>query len=111
LADIATEFAEARDPRAIPILIDVIAADNTYDSIYGVGFFGLTGLTGVQYDETHDDAWWRRWWEENKSKFPEAEQKAPIPTMQKKWKPGVSEPRRQNNRQRWPISKMSLPRR
>jgi hypothetical protein len=40
--------------------------------VYGVGYFGLTPLTGVQYHESHDGAWWRQWWEKNKTRFERA---------------------------------------
>ena len=44
----------------IPTMIAVIIADDTYDSIYGVGYFGLRKFTGVEYDESHDgDDEWR----------------------------------------------------
>jgi hypothetical protein len=44
-------------------MIAVIDADNTYDTVYGVGYFGLGRLIGVEYDKSHNGAWWRRWWE------------------------------------------------
>lgn len=76
LWNIATSLGELGDPRAIPAMIAVIEADNTYDTVYGVGYFGLGKLTGVRYDESHDGKWWREWWEKNKDQFPEAVRKA-----------------------------------
>lgn len=77
----AGEIAGHKDARAVPTLIGLIEADNTYDTIYGVGYFGLSPLTGVDYDEMHDGAWWRKWWEENNRRFPEDVQSLEIPDM------------------------------
>lgn len=67
---LATDINQFKDPRAIPTLIGLIEADNTYNTVYGIGYYGLRGLTGVEYSEEHDGAWWRKWWAENKSKYP-----------------------------------------
>jgi hypothetical protein len=67
---IASALAEIGSARAIPTMIAIIEADNTYSTVYGVGYFGLGKLTGVQYDEKHDGAWWRAWWNKNKQRFP-----------------------------------------
>lgn len=85
---IAQAYAEAGDPRAIPVLIGVIAANNKYETVYGVGAFGLNKLTGVPYDAKHDGAWWRQWWTENKSKYPEAAKKLEIPDFAKEVREG-----------------------
>jgi hypothetical protein len=66
-------------PKVIPILIGVIEAEDTYDTVYGIGYFGLGKLTGVSYDEKHDGAWWRQWWEKNKQRFPADVQATEIP--------------------------------
>jgi len=63
-------------------MIAVIEADNTYDTVYGVGYFGLGKLTGVSYDEKHDGAWWRAWWEKNKQRFPAQVQALEVPRLQ-----------------------------
>ncbi len=83
LWDVATALAKKGDPRVIPTMIGVIDADNSYDTIYGVGYFGLGKLTGVDYSEFHDGAWWRRWWEENKTKYPDEVRNLPIPDLPK----------------------------
>jgi hypothetical protein len=70
--DFATALGEIGDPRAIPPMIETIAADNTYNTVYGVGYFGLSKLTGVRYDESHDGAWWRQWWQREQKRFPRA---------------------------------------
>ena len=64
---IAGALAEIGDPRAIPPMIEVIGTE--YRTVYGVGYFGLGKLTGVQYDESHDGAWWRNWWEKNQDRY------------------------------------------
>jgi erythromycin esterase len=66
----STVLAHMDDPRAIPTMIAVIDADNTYDTVYFVGWFGLNPLTGVDYDESHDGAWWRKWWLKNRDRYP-----------------------------------------
>jgi predicted esterase len=82
------------DPRVIPTLIAVIEADNTPHTIYGVGHFGLNRLTGVLYDKTHDGPWWRRWWDANKGRYPEAAGPFEVPKLAKKppTKPAPDEP-------------------
>ena len=79
----AAGIASFDDPRVIPILIGVIDADNTHDTITGVGHFALGKLTGVQYDASHDGAWWRKWWEKNKERYPEAVRTMAIPEFPK----------------------------
>ena len=79
--DWAGQVATHKDPSAIPFMIGVIEADNTYETVYGVGYFGLGRLTGVQYSESHNGAWWRKWWEENKSKYPKDVQAIEIPDV------------------------------
>ena len=66
----ASALAEIGDPRAIPALIALLASDDTYTTVYGVGYFGLQPLTGVAYDESHDGAWWRAWWAANRQRLP-----------------------------------------
>lgn len=61
------------DPRVIPILIGVIESDNSYDTVYGIGYFGIgymqrPTLTQVRYSPYHDGPWWRRWWNENRQR-------------------------------------------
>lgn len=78
---IGMAVGERNDPKNIPLLIGAIAADNTYDSVYGLGYFGLSKLTGVPYDKTHDGQWWLTWWSNNKTRFPEGVRNLPIPTF------------------------------
>lgn len=79
----AMALAEIGDPRVIPTMIAVIAADNTYDTVYGVGYFGLGKLTNVTYDETHNGDWWRNWWVKNRERFPPTVRGLEIPTLAK----------------------------
>jgi predicted esterase len=79
--DVAGEIAKRRDPSVIPTLIAVIVADGTYDTVYGVGHFGLGELTGVRYDESHDGAWWTNWWTSNRVRFGEPLATAEIPLL------------------------------
>jgi predicted esterase len=83
LWQMAKAIGEQGDPRAIPTLIGFIEADNTYDTVYGVGYFGLSRLTGVKYDESHDGAWWRKWWEDNKKTLAKDAQALEIPKFPK----------------------------
>lgn len=78
---IAEALGDIGDPRAIPAMIAMIEADGTYDTVYGVGYFGLGRLTGVPYDESHDGAWWRAWWEKNQGRLPESVQGTAIPVL------------------------------
>ncbi len=61
-------IGELEDPRAIPRLIELIEADGTETTIYGIGCFALSPLTDVEYDAAHDGAWWRTWWRENEAR-------------------------------------------
>lgn len=70
ISQAAGALAEIGEPRAIPLMIAVIEADSTNYTIYRVGWFGLARLTGVPFDEQHDGAWWRAWWEKNKERYP-----------------------------------------
>jgi predicted esterase len=88
----ASTLASFDDPGVIPTLIAVIDSDNTYDTVYGVGYFALGRLTGVRYDESHDGAWWRRWWEKNKDRYPEAVRALEIPKLSKKGPPAERAP-------------------
>jgi predicted esterase len=83
-ADAAKPLAELGDPRAIPAMIGVIEADDSNATIYGVGNFGLEKLTGVKYDDSHNGAWWRRWWSQNRERFPEPARGMEIPAFAKK---------------------------
>lgn len=76
---IGDAFGERKDPKHIPLLIGAIAADNGYDSVYGIGYFGLSKITGVSYDKTHDGQWWINWWANNKDRFPENVRNLAIP--------------------------------
>jgi erythromycin esterase len=76
-------LARIDDPRVIPTMIAVIDADNTYDTVYFVGWFGLNPLTGVDYDESHNGAWWRKWWLKNRERYPAAVREMEILKLKK----------------------------
>jgi predicted esterase len=84
LWDTAREVAKFKDPFAIPTLIGIIDADNSYDTIYGVGYFGLGRITKVRYNKEHNGAWWRQWWEKNKGQYPKHIREMEIPNLGKK---------------------------
>lgn len=67
------------DPAVIPSMIGLIASNPCYDTIYGIGYFGLGKLTGVSYDDSHDGAWWTAWWQANLGRFPPEVRALPIP--------------------------------
>lgn len=84
---IGMAMGDRNDPRVIPTVIGVIAAHNAYDSVYGLGHFALSPVTGVQYEPAHDGAWWRKWWAENRERLPASVRDEPIPTIKVAPKP------------------------
>ncbi|MBI5432155.1 MAG: hypothetical protein HZA52_04915 [Planctomycetes bacterium] len=74
-------LAATRDPRATPVLVAYIVADDTPVTIEGIGANGLQQLTGVAYDPSHDGAWWRAWWEKNSGRLPEPIRGTPLPVI------------------------------
>ncbi len=79
----AMAIGSSKDPRSIPILIGLIDSDNSYDTVYGIGWFALNPLTGVRYDPTHHGPWWRKWWAANADRFPADVRDLPIPGFPK----------------------------
>ena len=77
-------LAEIGDPSVIPTLIGLIAANPGYDTIYGIGYYGLGRLTGVSYDESHDGTWWIDWWGKNLGRFPTQVRSIPIPDYERR---------------------------
>ena len=63
-------LAEIGDVAAIPRMIELLLRDRTGELNYDVGYFGLSRLTGVEWQESYDGAWWREWWEKNRQRFP-----------------------------------------
>ena len=80
---ITREIIERDGYKAIPLLIGVIDADNSYDSIYNIGHHHLRELTGVEFSFFHDGAWWRRWWAENRERNSKEVRDVPIPDFPK----------------------------
>jgi hypothetical protein len=78
LCALADDLAEREQFWAIPLMIGLINSDNTPATIGGFGVRALPKLTGVEYDESHDVAWWTAWWGKNKPRYPEAVQQLSI---------------------------------
>ncbi len=82
----STGFAPVRalaaigDARVIPRMIAIIQADPS--TAYAVGYFGLSELTGVTYDESHDAAFWTTWWTNNQERLPREIRGTELPTIQ-----------------------------
>lgn len=66
----ASALAEIGDPAAIPALIEILVHDRSGRLNYDVGYFGLSKLTGVRWQESCDGAWWLDWWEKNAGRLP-----------------------------------------
>ena len=79
----AQSIARLQNPRAIPDLIGILDADNSDQTIYGIGWYALTPLTGVRYDDTHHGSWWRQWWEANAARYDEDVRRRSIPEFPK----------------------------
>lgn len=77
----ARAVAELGDLSAAPTLIAAIELDGSYDTVYGLGYFGLGQLLDVDYDESHDGAWWRSWWAENRQRLGPGVAGLEIPTL------------------------------
>jgi RNA polymerase sigma-70 factor (ECF subfamily) len=77
----AQALSEIGDPTIIPTLIGMIVAHDGYETRYGIGYFGLRSLTGVDYDESHDAAFWLDWWERNRAYLPEEVRGLSIPRI------------------------------
>ncbi|MEM7201697.1 MAG: permease prefix domain 1-containing protein [Planctomycetota bacterium] len=80
--DIARELGARDDPSLIPTMIGMIEADDTYATIYGIGWFGLHKLTGVPFGESHNGKWWRDWWRKNRGSFPATVRDLTIPHIE-----------------------------
>jgi len=76
---VAGALSDLGDASVIPPMIAAMESNNEYITVYGVGYFGLSDLTGVRYDESHDGKWWREWWGVNKDRFSLSEELSEIP--------------------------------
>jgi hypothetical protein len=79
--NIAMALEKIRDPRSIPVMVGMIVADDGYESVYGIGYFGLSKWLGVKYLKSHDAAWWREWWAANQERLPPEVRGVPIPHL------------------------------
>lgn len=81
----STAFAPIRalaaigDARVIPRMISILRADPA--TAYAVGYFGLSDLTGVTYDKSHDAAFWTTWWTNNQERLPREIRGTELPTI------------------------------
>lgn len=66
--------------KVVPYLIAVMIADNSQDTLFPIGQ-ALEQLAGVQYEKNHDAAWWKNWWDTNKSRFAEAAPDGTLPKV------------------------------
>lgn len=82
LCDAASALSELGHVKAIPTMIGIIDAQSADRTVYGVGYFGLEKLTGVEYNESHNGPWWRDWWEQNKDRFGPQVAALPIPEIE-----------------------------
>jgi hypothetical protein len=78
---ISAALADLKAVEAIPTMIGMIVADGTYDSVYGIGSFGLGRMVGVTYENDHGGAWWTAWWARNGDRFPEHVRRLGVPTL------------------------------
>jgi len=83
ITDLAEQLVDEKEYAAIPFLISVIDADNSYRTVYSMGYHVLGSATGVEYSIFHDGAWWRRWWEANRQQFPDEVRTTPIFFLEK----------------------------
>jgi len=76
-------LASIGDARSIPVLIATMDAEATAAGTHTITSSGLAPLTGVKVKDGQDAAWWRNWWEKNRSRFPENVRALEIPAIAK----------------------------
>jgi hypothetical protein len=85
----AQALAEFGEAKSIPLMIGGVLVSEKpddrpgNDGRYWIGYFGLSKLTGVGWNETHNGAWWRAWWEKNKARFGPEVATLTIPDLKK----------------------------
>ncbi|MBI2921562.1 MAG: HEAT repeat domain-containing protein [Planctomycetes bacterium] len=57
----AEALGQIGDRRAVPALVAALHADTSGGRRYGIAYFGLEPLTGVEYNPAHDAEWWGGW--------------------------------------------------
>jgi hypothetical protein len=82
-------IASIGSPKAIPTMIALMEADNNPEDTIRLNV-GLGRLAGLNYDDTHNSAWWRQWWNGNKQRFPADVQALEIPYLKPITVSGVS---------------------
>jgi predicted esterase len=76
------DYAKNPNAVAIPYLIGLLDADNSREFVLSIGTL-MQEITGVKCEFWKDGAFWRRWWEKNKTKYSENVQKITIPNLPK----------------------------
>jgi RNA polymerase sigma factor (sigma-70 family) len=89
LSGFTDSIAAIGSPRAIPTMIALMEADNNPEDTICLSV-GLGRLAGVDYVDTHNSAWWRQWWNDNKQRFPADVQALEIPSLKAITVSGVS---------------------
>ena len=82
-AEMAEKILEQEGAAAIPFLIGVVDSDNSYKTVYGIGYFVLRKRTGIDFSPFHDGAWWRRWWDANRDRYPHEVRSLSVPDLKK----------------------------
>ncbi len=83
MAAMCRTLASIGDARSIPILIATMEAEGTAAGTHTITMNGLAPLTGVKVKDGQDAAWWRAWWEKNRSRFPENVRALEVPVIAK----------------------------
>ena len=61
-------LTESNDARTVPLLIAL--AETLGQSDFSNLILPVVRITGISFDAAHGAAWWREWWEKNKTKYP-----------------------------------------
>jgi hypothetical protein len=83
LARLSMAIASYNNPKAIPLLIGVLKAENTALTLTTIGQYGLCALTMTPWDPaTQNVEFWETWWYENRGKYPADVEVLEIPELQ-----------------------------
>jgi len=96
----AASLGRLRDPRAIPLLIGVLAVDDTEATRSTVNS-ALGLLTGAETNASHNQRWWLKWWSAKRASLPEPVRSSPIPDLAARPNPEEAEAARKDPRVRW----------
>jgi len=76
---VADALVRIGDARAIPPLIALLAADRSIDGVWQHPLHALTGVADVP---GHDPAFWRKWWTDNRPRYPADARELEIPVVE-----------------------------